>query len=94
MTGRRVLIAVAPQAEQQISELPEVLRIRVRTALLDLLDDPLPLANGARPFRAGGEDIPNAYEWDLGGVTLFYSLVETGPLLVQVLILVVVVDAL
>ncbi|GAA5100844.1 hypothetical protein [Nocardia iowensis] len=61
MTGRKVLIEVAPRAEQQIYELPELLRVEVRLALLDLLDDPLPLAKGARPFRAAGDEIPNAY---------------------------------
>ncbi|MFD6158583.1 hypothetical protein ACFWF7_41855 [Nocardia sp. NPDC060256] len=63
-------------------------------AMLDLLDDPMPLAKGARPFRAGGDEIPDAYEWDIGGVTVFYNLVETGPLLIQVFVQVVVVDAL
>ncbi|MFI5719830.1 hypothetical protein [Nocardia sp. NPDC051750] len=94
MTARRVLIEVGSRAEQQIYDLPDKLRLKVRLALLDLLDDPLPLANGAIPFRAGGEEIPDAYEWDLGGVTIFYNVIETGPLLVQVIVQVVVVDAL
>lgn len=67
LTDRRVLIEVNPKAEQQIYELPELLRVKVRLALLDLLDDPLPLAKGAIPFRAGGDEIPDAYEWDIGG---------------------------
>ncbi|WP_433731016.1 hypothetical protein ACQP0C_05130 [Nocardia sp. CA-129566] len=94
MTGRRVLIEVSPRAEQQVHELPDVLRVRVRLALLDLLDDPLPLAKGAIPFRAGGDEIPDAYEWDIGGVTIFYNLVETGPLLIQIIVQVILVDAL
>ncbi|MEV6556120.1 hypothetical protein AB0M22_10425 [Nocardia sp. NPDC051756] len=94
MTGRRVLIEVAPRAEHQIQELPEHLRVKVRLALLELLDDPMPLAKGAKPFRAGGDEIPDAYEWDVGGVTIFYNLIETGPLLIQVLVLVIVIDAL
>ncbi|WP_457220326.1 hypothetical protein [Nocardia gipuzkoensis] len=51
MTDRRVLIEVGPRAEQQIYELPEQLRFKVRLALLDLLDDPLPLAKG-RPLSS------------------------------------------
>ncbi|WP_280241497.1 hypothetical protein [Nocardia abscessus] len=94
MTDRRVLIEVGPRAEQQIYELPEQLRFKVRLALLDLLDDPLPLAKGAVPFRADGDEIPDAYEWDIGGVTIFYNLIETGPLLIQIIIQVVLVDAL
>ncbi|WP_457213662.1 hypothetical protein [Nocardia gipuzkoensis] len=66
----------------------------VRLALLDLLDDPLPLAKGAVPFRADGDEIPDAYEWDIGGVTIFYNLIETGPPLIQIIIQVVLVDAL
>ncbi|MGO4649117.1 hypothetical protein AB4305_29850 [Nocardia sp. 2YAB30] len=46
------------------------------------------------PFRAGGDEIPDAYEWDIGGVTIFYNMVETGPLLIQVIVQVIVVDAL
>ncbi|WP_039800578.1 hypothetical protein [Nocardia araoensis] len=94
MTGRRVLIEVGQRAEQQIYELPEQLRFKVRLALLDLLDDPLPLAKGAIPFRADGDEIPDAYEWDIGGVTIFYNMIETGPLLIQIIIQVVLVDAL
>ncbi|WP_433198786.1 hypothetical protein ACQP1G_04930 [Nocardia sp. CA-107356] len=93
MTARRVLIEVGPRAEQQIHELPEKLRVRLRLALLDLLDDPLPLARGAIPFRADGDEIPDAYEWDIGGVTVFYNLIETGPLLIQIIVQVVLIDA-
>ncbi|MGW4849173.1 hypothetical protein [Nocardia brasiliensis] len=28
------------------------------------MTDPLPPAKGARPFRAGSEEIPNVHEWD------------------------------
>ncbi|QIS23723.1 hypothetical protein [Nocardia terpenica] len=93
MTGRRVLVEISPRADQQIYELPEQLRVTVRLALLDLLDDPLPLAKGAIPFQAGGEEIPDAYEWNLGGVTVFYNIIDTGPLL-QVIVQVVLIDAL
>ncbi|WP_280478061.1 hypothetical protein [Nocardia asiatica] len=94
MTDRRVLIEVGARAEQQIYDLPEQLRFKVRLALLDLLDDPLPLAKGVIPFRADGDEIPDAYEWDIGGVTIFYTLIETGPLLIQIIVQVVLVDAL
>ncbi|NNH74219.1 hypothetical protein HLB23_30950 [Nocardia uniformis] len=55
---------------------------------------PLPLAKGAISFRSGGDEIPDAYEWDIGGVTIFYTLIETGPLLIQVVVQVIVIDAL
>jgi hypothetical protein len=94
LTGRRVLIEVHQRADKQIEALPEVLRVKVRLALLDLIGDPLPLARGAIPFKVEGEEIPGAYEWDIEGVTIFYNLVETGTTLVQVIIQVVLHDAL